>query len=133
MLGYLLMLLIINAALSFIANHVINFSALSITPISVILIAHHGGTVWVAAPLLVLAYAIVSIDDLAYLWITLPLAFFTGYLALGLDNIAALLLIYHAIGAAFAFNLGYFDTRYAAFMTINYTLNYALGSVAFLI
>jgi len=120
---------IINAILSFLGNQYLRFSAFDITPAAVMIVAWNSGNIWITAIVLVLSYAVVNPKEFRFIWLTLPMAFVIGYLALLTKNAFLLLAFYHLVGASGAFFFGYFNGKYAGFIMLNFILNFAITRI----
>ncbi len=118
---------LVNACLSYLGNRMVRFSGFDIAPAGIIILASRGEGVLFPALVLTASYSIVSPKELRYLWLTLPLTILIGYLSFVVPYPAALIVLYHLIGFAFAYNLGYFGASYVMFMAINGGLNLAVA------
>lgn len=118
---------LVNAVMSFFGNRVVKFSGFDIAPAGIIILAWRGENVLFAALILTLSYSFVSLREMRYLWLTLPLTILIGYLALAVHSALLLIVLYHVIGLLAALALGYFGFRYVIFILLNASLNLLLA------
>lgn len=120
-------LALLNILINFLGTRIIRVPGFDITPIGIIAIARAGESVLLGAILLILGYCLVKPDRFAWIWMQIPLALLTGYLALVIMNPYVLILVYELGAVAIALPLGIFaqNPRHVPFILINTGVNFA--------
>lgn len=118
-----------NAGMSFLGNRVVGFSAFDLSASLVPIAVWNNEHPLFAASVMVFSYTVIDARQFRYLWITLPATILVAYLAIPINNIYILTLIYHGLGALAAYTFQYFSTKYWMFMLMNIGVNFLVARI----
>ena len=114
-----------NLLFSWFGTYVVRLPGFDLTPIGIILIARGGEGIIVGALVLAASYCIVKPERFRWVWLQVPAALLTGYLALVIESAFLLVVVYHGALLTTSVALGLFskDSNHLFYVAMNAGIN----------
>ncbi len=107
----------------------IRVPGMDLTPIGTIMVAHAGGNPLLAAVVLSIAYKLPKPQRLIWIWVQVPVAYLTGWLAATFNAVLWPIIVYYVLSLGFGIVSGTIGGRYYLSVAVGLCLNLVIGRI----